>query len=293
MSKVAQESQSSFKRTAKPKAYLQSRSLAPPQLAVGYISQDFGKSWNTALQQSAIALGLLKKSLKGSLQSKFKQCVVFFLKNAKGQVVGVYGRSVNENTELKHLYLNGKHQGLYPGYPKEGTTQLILTESIIDCATLEAQEEINQHYGLLALYGTNGFTPDHTEAVSQLEELQEIILFFDGDEAGKAAIEKTTAKLQQIRTGIKITAVPTPEGEDINSLQQGHPDKSGEIFTHLLQQRKPIHAQKESSEQQSLPRSNGGTEADPRHDQGTLDTTNADKILYQVRRATLYDMGWY
>jgi len=278
LSRIAQESKSSFKKVARARNYIKSRGLDPDQTEVGYTGPDFGKSWNEALQQSGLKLGLLKKSRQNTTIPKFKYCVVFFMKNVKGQAVGIYGRSVEEKATLKHLYLNGKHQGLYPSWPAEQTTKLILTESIIDCVTLEAQEEIKQHYGLLALYGTNGFTPDHEEAIKGLKELQEVTLFFDGDEAGKAATEKTAVKLQEIKpptgsgqAGIKVTAVPTPEGEDINSLLQGH---EPEIFTHLLQQRKPIHIQKESTEQQ-------GTEIEHRHDQGTLDTSNADKILYQ------------
>lgn len=271
LSKVAQESKASFKKVAKARNYIQSRGLDPDKTEVGYIGPEMGKSWNEALQQSGLKLGLLKKSRQSTLIPKFKYCVVFFMKNSKGQVVGAYGRSVEQNAELKHLYLNGKHQGLYPGYPNEETTKLILTESIIDCATLEAQEEIKQHYSLLALYGTNGFTSDHTDAVSQLKELQEVILFFDGDEAGKAATEKTTAKLKEVKPGIKITAVPTPEEEDINSLLQGH---EPEIFTHLLKERKPVKISGEPKEQQS-------TEVEQCHDPGNLDTSNPDKIIYQ------------
>ncbi len=44
---------------------------------------------------------------------------------------------------------------------------------------------------MLALYGTNGLTEEHTEAVSQLKDLEEIILFFDGDEAGNKATRNT------------------------------------------------------------------------------------------------------
>ena len=178
LSKVSQESKASFKRVTKAKDYLQSRGLAPDQTEVGYIGPEMGKSWNAALQQSGLKLGLLKKTRQNTVSPKFKHCVIFFMKNMKGQIVGMYGRSIDEKTELKHLYLNGKHQGLYPGWPAEETTKLILTESIIDSTTLEQQEAITQHYSQLALYGTNGFTPDHSEALSQLKALQEVILFF-------------------------------------------------------------------------------------------------------------------
>ena len=42
----------------------------------------------------------------------------------------------------------------------------------------------------MAAYGVNRLTPEHTEAVSQLKHLKEIIFFFDGDKAGKEAAEK-------------------------------------------------------------------------------------------------------
>ena len=282
LSKVSQEGKASFKKTAKARDYIQSRGLAPERTEAGYIGPGMGKSWNEALQQSGLKLGLLKTSGQKTVVPKFKHCVVFFMNNSKGQVVGLYGRSVDEKAELKHLYLNGAHQGLYPGYPKEATTKLVLTESIIDCATLQQCEAITQHYSLLALYGTNGFTPHHQEAISQLKGLQEVVLFFDGDEAGKAAIGKTGAKVQQIRPGVTITAVPTPEGEDVNSLLQGH---EPEILTHLLKERKPVHLSTETKEGQdkeagphhSLPRPDGN--------QGSpcpvLDTGNPDKVLYR------------
>ncbi|MEM6738154.1 MAG: CHC2 zinc finger domain-containing protein, partial [Bacteroidota bacterium] len=62
LSKVAQESQASFKRTAKAKDYLQSRGLDPEQTEAGYIGPELGKSWNETLQQSALQLGILNKS---------------------------------------------------------------------------------------------------------------------------------------------------------------------------------------------------------------------------------------
>ena len=78
LSKVVLESTASFKRTANPKDYLQSRGLDPEQTEAGYIGAEFGKSWNAALQQSALQMGILKKSTKGALQ---------LMKNIKGQVV--------------------------------------------------------------------------------------------------------------------------------------------------------------------------------------------------------------
>ena len=55
-----QESRGSFKRTSAAKEYLRSRGLDSDKTHAGYMDGDLGKSWNEKLQQSAIALGILK-----------------------------------------------------------------------------------------------------------------------------------------------------------------------------------------------------------------------------------------
>src|SRR5690606_5421662 len=63
------------------------------------------------------------------------------------------------------------------------------------------------------------------------QHLEEVILFFDGDEAGREGAKKITARLQELKKDIIISQVNTPEGEDVNSLGQSH---EKEIFAHLL-----------------------------------------------------------
>src|SRR5690606_7808136 len=140
----------------------------------------------------------------------------------------------------------GTHQGLYPSYPDATTKKLILTEAVIDAATLHQENSITKDYTVLACYGTNGFTPEHEQAIRELKQLEEVILFFDGDEAGKEGAKKIAARLHELRNDIVISEVNTPEGEDINSLVQSH---EKEIFAHLLQSRSVIFSmeKKESS----------------------------------------------
>lgn len=106
---------------------------------------------------------MLKQSASGDTSPKFTNCVLFFTKNEKGQVIDLYGRSITAPSEAetgKHFYLNGQHQGIYPHYPKPDTRKLILTECIIDCATLQQHETIGKEYGLIALFGVNGLTSE-------------------------------------------------------------------------------------------------------------------------------------
>jgi DNA primase len=60
-----------------------------------------------------------------------------------------------------------------------------MTESIIDTATLMLFLRSPIDYQVLACYGTNGLTEEHQQSIKSLENLKEIILFFDGDKAGR------------------------------------------------------------------------------------------------------------
>lgn len=231
----------------KPKEYLQSRNLNHELLELGYNSGQFhhrGKLEEKE-QQACINAGLLipyngsVPNANGTTYTAFaKDCVMFPLKDRQNQIVSLYGRSITDNKNAKHYY-TANRTGLYPGHPNPNTEKLILTEAIIDAATLLQIPEIIAEYSVLACYGTNGLTEEHQQAIKELHRLQEIIFFFDGDKAGNEAVEKYHKELSQLlpTQTIKLTKVETPEGQDVNSLAQGH---EIEIFTHLLNNRKPL-----------------------------------------------------
>jgi len=278
LGKVAMDCRATFKRAEKAREYLNGRGLDPDKMSVGYIGIDLGKGWNRQLQESAMQLGILKQTKPDTFAPKFKNCVLFFTKNEKGQVIDLYGRSVIDGTENRHFYLNGHHQGIYPKYPEPGTKKLILTEAIIDCETLLQQPELTEHYSIIALFGTNGFTQEIQQAIQGLPELEEVILFFDGDNAGQMAITRVSEKLKEIRPGIKVTYVDTPKDEDINSLLQGH---DPEIFSHLIKERKQISIKKKDQDGQSTfntPES--FQDPEPAAYEPELNTTNPDRITY-------------
>jgi DNA primase catalytic core len=283
LGKVAMDCRATFKRAEKAREYLKGRGLDPEKMSVGYIGTDLGKGWNHQLQESALRLGILKQTKPESFAPKFKNCVLFFTKNEKGQVIDLYGRSVMDGTENRHFYLNGHHQGIYPKYPDPGTKKLILTEAIIDCETLLQQTELTQHYSMISLFGTNGFTAEIQEAIKGLQQLEEVILFFDGDNAGEIAITRVSEKLQEIRPGVKVTYVDTPKDEDINSLLQGH---EPEILAHLVKERKEISVKKKNINDQPVqeplnpPASLQDQETPAYKPEPVLDTTNPDRITY-------------
>ena len=240
LTKIFSSFQNGMLRSQPGRQYAGSRGLDPDRLDIGFNSGQYhhnGKA-SDLLLKSFIKYGLLKPIGKSTHQVFGKNCICFALKNPAGQVTGLYFRSIFETNgnpdQAKHFYLKDR-QGLYPTYPKPGTTKLILTEAIIDAASLLQIEEITKEHGILSLYGTNGLTDEHKKAIGDLKELQEIILFMDGDQAGREATKKHSETLHSLKPGIKISYVETPDTHDINSLYTSH---EKEIFNHLLQARK-------------------------------------------------------
>ena len=205
-----------------------------------------------------------------------KQCVIFPLRDKKEKIVSLYGRSIYNNTEAKHYYTRNR-KGLYPGYPKVETKVLILTEAIIDAATLLQIVD----YNVLSCYGTNGFTPEHEQSIKELKQLEEVVIFFDGDEAGREGTKRIAEKLRQLRLEIKISYVNTPEGEDINSLVQSH--ESG-ILAHLVESRLPFIFSPDSYRDENK-------KPQPKPSNPQLDTSNPLKIIYRTLSANYYVKG--
>jgi DNA primase catalytic core len=222
---------------AKPaQEYLKSRGITPKGynvqgIEVGYNSGNFLSRQNKHLMETSLKYGLIKERPKG--HSHFAQgCIVFPLRNKQNQIAGLYFRETDDSKSNHHYYLKDR-EGLYPHYPLPETKKLILTESIIDAATLLAIPKLE--YSILACYGTNGLTAEHLRAIQGAMQLEEIIFFFDGDEPGRKGVEQSAEELNQLKPEVKITYVETPEKEDINSLSLAH---EKEIFTHLLEGRK-------------------------------------------------------
>lgn len=242
LAKFLESCKSGIAKSERARMYATERGLDIETLKIGFTNDKVPVSWNDHYRKSAAAIGLISKWRDG-YTVRFKNCLVFTLQNAQGNPVGIYGRSLDKgpacdkSTAGKHYYLPGPHQGLYPQYPGPDTKKLILTEAVIDAATLYQDSGLTTNYSILSCYGTNGFTQEHEQAIRALKYLEEVILFFDGDQAGKEGTKKIAAKLHELRKDITISQINTPEGEDINSLAQSH---QKEIFVRLLQSRAVI-----------------------------------------------------
>lgn len=226
------------------KEYCNSRNLDFDKLEVGFNSGQFhhGARKDEKLINDALQCGLLTTAgtnsrTGGQAYKPFgNKSILFPLKNKENQIVSFYFRSTINNENSKHFYLKNR-QGLYPNYPNPDTKKILLTEAIIDTASLLQIDEIAANYTLLTCYGTNGLNEEILNALKPLKQLEEIIFFFDGDKAGNEAVTKYAEILRELLPKAKISQVETPKDEDINSLIQGH---ESEILIHLIDQRKEI-----------------------------------------------------
>ena len=199
----------------------------------------------------------------GWSSKSMKNCVIYALRNRDKKVVGLYGRAVDGHG--KHYY-SANREGLYPGYLDGGIKRLILTESVIDAATLGqfVDDEI------LAMYGTNGFTSEHEALILELD-LEEVILFFDGDDAGFGAVKSMIERLLKLKKSLVVSYVETPKGEDINSLAVAHED-AGSMFLELIENRILPKVEKKSVEL-------------------GLDFSNANRLIYRTQNAVYQIKG--
>ncbi len=201
-------------RVKKAVDYLQSRCIDYKIIEAAFNSGGLHQeSKHHHLTESMVKVGLLKPLPVSGYSVWAKDCIIFPLKNADHKIISLYGRSITNDTDQRHFYLQNR-SGLYPGYPSVQTKKLILTESIIDAASLLQQEAIKSHYEILSLYGTNGLTEEHIKAITALPQLEEIILMLNADDAGNAATDKHAHALHALLPQVHITRTSLPTGEN-------------------------------------------------------------------------------
>jgi DNA primase len=266
----------SIERSTNAQSYCTSRGLDYKALEIGYNSAE---KWN-----------------------KLKQCIVFPLKDKQGNIISLYGRRITESKGYgleygKHYYSENR-SGLYPNYPSPNTETLIITEAIIDAATLLQLPEITSQpartdvqsggFAILAAYGTNGLTKEHKAAITELKHLKEIIFFFDGDAAGKEGVNRLSPEFKMNNEKLIISAVETPPDEDINSLYIKY---GAECLMQLINERKPINetsllpaetAVQAGSIEIPLIENSVQTHGRASH---PLNTANPNKIIYETPSA--------
>ena len=193
--------------------------------------------------------GDIKEKLQeiGVLNEKGKEhfygCITFPLYDLAGNAAGIYGRRIM-GKGADHLYLPGPRRGIFNRQAAKANKELILTEAVIDAATLLAHGIT----GAIPCYGVNGLTDDHINLFKQ-HSTEKIQICFDSDESGNRGREAVAARLQA--EGFTVAQITLPEHKDINEfflLTADAKERFEQLLSQNNEQQKPAVKKKKGPE---------------------------------------------
>jgi DNA primase len=227
--------------------YLKSRGLS------GTIARDFGlgfapPGWDNLLktlsdddrlQDQALTAGVLVKNDAGRIYDRFRDRIVFPIRDRRGRVIAFGGRVLGDD---KPKYLNSPespvfHKGreLYGLYEARRANRklerIIVVEGYMDVIAL-AQAGISY---AVATLGT-ATSQEHLERVFRV--VPEVVFCFDGDEAGRKAAERALLNtLPTMADGRQARFLFLREGEDPDSLVRSD---GSDAFLDLIHSATPL-----------------------------------------------------
>jgi len=227
--------------------YLKARGLT------GQIARDFDlgfapPGWDNLLtalggseEQKALLMkaGMLVKNDAGRIYDRFRDRVVFPIRDQRGRVIAFGGRVLGDD---KPKYLNSPeteifHKGreLYGFYQalraNRRLERIVVVEGYMDVIALA------QH-GVTCAIATLGTATSTTHLERIYRRCPEIVFCFDGDEAGrKAATRALEAALPCMEDGRQAHFLFLPEGEDPDSLVRA---RGAGHFDTLIRAAKPL-----------------------------------------------------
>ena len=227
--------------------YLSRRGLSADvisRFAIGYappgwdnVLKRFGG--NDENRQSLIDAGMLVTNDKGRSYDRFRERVMFPIRDKRGRVIGFGGRVLGDG---QPKYLNSPetdifHKGrqLYGLYEAQLSSpepaRLLVVEGYMDVVAL-AQYDIN--YAVASL-GTST-TADHIQLLFRVTN--NVICCYDGDRAGRdAAWRALETALPYMNDGRQLRFMFLPDGEDPDTLVR----KEGkDAFEARMEQAQPL-----------------------------------------------------
>lgn len=227
LSRAAQYFRESLKTSPEAVNYLKNRGLT------GEVARDFGigyapEGWDSIAQaipdvgeKLLLEAGLLTSNDKGRVYDRFRERIIFPIKDTRGRVIGFGGRIFDGGSGPK--YLNSPetpvfHKGreLYGLFEVRKALRhidkLVVVEGYMDVAALAQAGIANA----VATLGTAS-TEEHFHKLFRYT--QEVVCCFDGDSAGrKAAWRALENALASLTEGRQLKFVFLPDGEDPDTL---------------------------------------------------------------------------
>jgi DNA primase len=209
--------------------YLKKRGLT------GQIAKQFGlgfapPGWDALVKQlgtdqtridALILAGLVVKKEAGRYYDRFRDRILFPIRDRRGRVVGFGGRVMGSEGEPKYLnspetlvFNKGSElYGLYEARLGNRTlTSLLVVEGYMDVVSLA-------QFGIKNVVATLGTAVTEKQVDALFRQASELIFCFDGDQAGQAAAKRALPLiLPHMKEGRRVRFMLLPAGEDPDSL---------------------------------------------------------------------------
>ncbi len=165
--------------------------------------------------------GILAARTSGGHYDRLRGRVTFPIRDTRGRILGFGGRALAPDQEPKYLNtpespVFRKREAFY-GFPFaldpiRRSERAVVVEGYFDLIALHRA-------GVEATLATCGTALSAEHARELRRRTQEVVLFFDGDEAGQRAMERALQAL--LPEGLRMRAAALPAGEDPDSFLLG------------------------------------------------------------------------
>ncbi len=206
------------------RAYLLGRSIGPDlwrEWTIGYAPDDWHfLSSDPSRNRRLDAAGLLSTSEKGATYDRFRDRVMFTIRDELGRPVGFSGRLLKPDERGAGKYVNTSETAVFrksrilfaldkARRPMQEKRQALLVEGQIDCIRCHAAGFANA----VASQGT-AFTDQHARLLHRYAD--HVLIVLDADTAGRKAALRTAGLL--LDEGLAVSLASLPPGEDPDSL---------------------------------------------------------------------------
>jgi DNA primase len=218
---------------AKARQYLKNRQIKSESISlfkIGYSPEDWDGLFNYLTKKKKystevlLEAGLIIKSKKGKYYDRFRDRVMFPLRNHRGQTVGFSGRVLNPDIK-EAKYINSPETAVYhKSSMLFGLAELmqqirkarwvVVVEGELDVIA-SVQAHVNE---VVAVKGS-ALTEDHAKLLVRVVE--KVILSMDSDSAGITATKRAIQVLSPHDLEIRVASVPA--GKDPDELVKQDP----------------------------------------------------------------------
>jgi DNA primase len=190
-------------------------------------------------KQQLMKTGMVVENEKGRTYDRFRQRVVFPIRDQRGRVIAFGGRVLGDdkpkylNSPETEIFHKGRElYGLYQAVQANRQLQrIIVVEGYMDVIALA------QH-GISWATATLGTATSEAHLEKIYRRCAEVVFCFDGDEAGrKAAVRAMEAALNCMQDGRQARFLFLPEGEDPDTLVR---TRGAEHFNSLVESATPL-----------------------------------------------------